>query len=134
MKILQLLLVLIMSCQLYAIDQTKIKGWVQSAEGETISFASVLIYSAIDNRLIKTDLVRFEGTIDIYNLNPGRYFIKILIPDFEAFTTDHFILKDSQEYILPIILLTKKSPNTNWLEEFDSLQVPNKSRIIPMVM
>lgn len=92
------------SCYINA--QQKIQGSIISDDGNTLSFANVLLQAAKDSTLVKGAISNENGKYLFEDIAVGHYIITASMVGFTSKSIDPFQLTDNAIYNIPIITLT----------------------------
>jgi hypothetical protein len=89
---------------------TRIAGRVMDAAGKPVINASVLLLSANDSAIVKTDITDRDGHFLLENIRRDTCMLKITSTGYRAFFSTAIIAAGRQEMIIPDILLLQADP------------------------
>ncbi|MEO0474138.1 MAG: carboxypeptidase-like regulatory domain-containing protein, partial [Bacteroidota bacterium] len=93
---------------LYAQEQARIQGSVTDVDGNPISFASVVLFSASDSSVAKTGFTTEKGQYILAPLQGGNYRLRILFAGMNTWDGDIIELAAGQQLKLETIAMKEK--------------------------
>ncbi len=89
---------------LFAFSQTAtIKGQLQDAESQAISYANVILYAKADSAMLKVEPTDDAGIFQIRNLAAGDYFLKASYVGYPDLSKEDIKLKEGENLDLGVI-------------------------------
>ncbi|MCF8243941.1 MAG: TonB-dependent receptor [Saprospiraceae bacterium] len=85
-----------------------ITGLVLGTDNQPISFANVLLYSAIDSSLVKAEYTADDGLFNLQNISAGRYWLNVSFVGLTDYNSDVFELATGQNLNLQQIKMSSK--------------------------
>ena len=90
-------------------QDAQLTGRIVNAAAEPISFATIMLHSAVDTALVKAQVSELAGNFHFQNLQAGDYFLKITYVGFTDYISSTIELSAGEERHLPNILLSEQA-------------------------
>ena len=85
-----------------------VQGHLEDQNGESISFATVILKSGIDSNMVKADASDLEGNFTLIGIQPGNYFLEVSFVGYETFSSE-LIEYDGTSYSFSTITLKEQA-------------------------
>ncbi|MCC6724455.1 MAG: TonB-dependent receptor, partial [Saprospiraceae bacterium] len=89
-------------------DTGKITGKVIGSDGQTLPFATVMLFAEQDSALVKAEYTAEDGSFELLNIAAGRYRLNVSHVGLPEYNSEFFELATGQVMSLPTITLSAK--------------------------
>lgn len=101
---------------------TKMSGKVITTINETLPYANVLLFNAVDTTMVKGTITNEEGVFEIENVSVGNYYLSVSVIGYKTFESETFKLSpnenkdfgtiqlDEESFSLDAVTITSRKP------------------------